>query len=132
MRMKFSLSQSQTESFRYTMGYMGLVGMTWGWLVGAVMGQVRSCTPVCYSSGIQLVLQPLAYALAELSSAYPTSGGLYYWAYMTAAPKYKLLSCYVVAWSMIISTPLACVSITYSVGSLLPLITIPNSPELRI
>ena len=33
---------------------------------------------------------------------------------------------------MIISTPLACVSITYSVGSLLPLIMIPNSPEPRI
>jgi hypothetical protein len=23
------------------MGYLGLVGMTWGWLVAAVMGQVR-------------------------------------------------------------------------------------------
>lgn len=22
------------------MGYLGLVGMTWGWFVGAVMGQV--------------------------------------------------------------------------------------------
>ncbi|TBU31322.1 amino acid transporter [Dichomitus squalens] len=85
----------------YTMGYMGLIGMTWGWLVGAVMGQF------------------LAYSLAELSSAYPTSGGLYYWAYMTTPPKYKLLSCYVVAWSMIISTPLACVSITYSAAQLL-------------
>ncbi|KAM5537391.1 hypothetical protein V8D89_008910 [Ganoderma adspersum] len=85
----------------YTMGYMGLVGMTWGWFVAAVMGQF------------------LAYSLAELSSAYPTSGGLYYWAYMTAPPKYKMLSCYVVAWSMIISTPLACVSITYSAAQLL-------------
>lgn len=27
--------------YRYTMGYMGLIGMTWGWLVSAVMGQVR-------------------------------------------------------------------------------------------
>lgn len=65
--------------------------------------------------------QFLAYSLAELSSAYPTSGGLYYWAYMTAPPKYKMLSCYVVAWSMIISTPLACVSITYSVSTRTPL-----------
>ncbi|KAI0338005.1 amino acid transporter [Trametopsis cervina] len=85
----------------YTMGYCGLVGMTWGWLVGAVMGQ------------------PLVYSLAELSSAYPTSGGLYYWAFMTAPPKYKKLSCYVVAWSMIISTPLACCSITYSAAQML-------------
>ncbi|EIN03859.1 amino acid transporter [Punctularia strigosozonata HHB-11173 SS5] len=85
----------------YTMGYMGLIGMTWGWLVAAVMGQF------------------LVYSLAELSSAYPTSGGLYYWAYMTASPRWRMLSCYVVAWSMIISTPLACVSITYSAAQLL-------------
>ncbi|KIP06824.1 hypothetical protein PHLGIDRAFT_19368 [Phlebiopsis gigantea 11061_1 CR5-6] len=85
----------------YTMGYCGLVGMTWGWLVGAVMGQ------------------PLVYALAELSSAYPTSGGLYYWAFMTASTRYKKLSCYVVAWSMIISTPLSCCSITYSAAQML-------------
>ncbi|PIL25973.1 transporter [Ganoderma sinense ZZ0214-1] len=90
----------------YTMGYMGLVGMTWGWFVAAVMGQKPPPIPT--------TAQFLAYSLAELSSAYPTSGGLYYWAYMTAPPKYKMLSCYVVAWSMIISTPLACVSITYS------------------
>ncbi|KAJ3549968.1 hypothetical protein NM688_g5123 [Phlebia brevispora] len=85
----------------YMMGYCGLVGMTWGWFVGAVMGQ------------------PLAYSLAELSSAYPTSGGLYHWAYMTAPPKYKKVACYLVAWSMIISTPLACCSITYSAAQLL-------------
>ncbi|KAI0701071.1 amino acid transporter [Cytidiella melzeri] len=85
----------------YTMGYCGLVGMTWGWFVGALMGQ------------------PLAYSLAELASAYPTSGGLYYWAFMTASPKYKKLSCYVVAWSMIISTPLSCCSITYSAAQML-------------
>jgi len=84
-----------------TMGYLGLVGMTWGWLVGAVMGQF------------------LVYSLAELSSAYPTSGGLYYWAYMTATPRWKMISCYVTAWSMVISTPLACCSITYSAAQLL-------------
>jgi hypothetical protein len=27
---------------RYSMGYVGLIGMTWGWLVGALMGQVRA------------------------------------------------------------------------------------------
>ncbi|EJD41031.1 amino acid transporter [Auricularia subglabra TFB-10046 SS5] len=85
----------------YTLGYFGLVGMTWGWLVGAVMGQF------------------LVYSLAELSSAYPTSGGLYYWTYMTAPPKWKMSWCYLCAWSMVISTPLACCSITFSAAQLL-------------
>ncbi|KIP04158.1 hypothetical protein PHLGIDRAFT_120946 [Phlebiopsis gigantea 11061_1 CR5-6] len=88
-------------SIWYTMGYCGLVGMTWGWLVAALMGM------------------NLVYSLAELASAYPTSGGLYYWAFMTAPPRYKKLSCYVAAWSMIISTPLACCSITYSAAQML-------------
>ena len=71
----------------------GLVGMTWGWLVGAVMGQVRlsSCHDKGFGSLNSLPLQPLAYSLAELSSAYPTSGGLYYWAFMTASPRYKMV-----------------------------------------
>ncbi|KZV97072.1 amino acid transporter [Exidia glandulosa HHB12029] len=85
----------------YTLGYFGLVGMTWGWLVAAVAGQF------------------LVYSLAELSSAYPTSGGLYYWTYMTAPPKWKMSWCYICAWSMVISTPLACCSITFSAAQLL-------------
>lgn len=85
----------------YTLGYFGLVGMTWGWLVGAIMGQF------------------LTYSLAELSSAYPTSGGLYYWTYMTAPPRWKMSWCYICAWSMVISTPLACCSITFSAAQLL-------------
>ncbi|PSR80619.1 hypothetical protein PHLCEN_2v6688 [Hermanssonia centrifuga] len=98
----FSLCSSELAVLPGVAGTIcGLVGMTWGWFVGAVMGQF------------------LAYSLAELASAYPTSGGLYYWAYMTAAPRYKLLSCYVAAWSMVISTPLACCSITYSAAQML-------------
>jgi hypothetical protein len=31
------------------MGYFGLVGMTWGWLVAAVMGQARSASPPKHS-----------------------------------------------------------------------------------
>jgi xanthine/uracil permease len=35
------------------MGYLGLVGMTWGWLVGAVMGQV-SLHYVCDKDSIHI------------------------------------------------------------------------------
>ena len=37
-------------------------------------------------------------------------------AYMTAAPRCKLFSCYICAWLMVMSTPLSCYSITYSVS----------------
>jgi hypothetical protein len=121
------------------MGYFGLVGMTWGWLVAFLMGQVSDSmhatpdrnTNATTPSSSWSTLWPSEHELhhirhkrhrklitrARLSSAYPTSGGLYYWAYMTAAPRYKLFSCYICAWSMVLSTPLACCSITYSVHS---------------
>jgi len=35
---------------------------------------------------------------------------------MTAAPRWKLFSCYICAWSMVISTPLSSCSITYSIS----------------
>ena len=37
-------------------------------------------------------------------------------AYMTAPPRWKLFSCYICAWSMVMSTPLSCCSITYTVS----------------
>lgn len=38
---------------------------------------------------------------------------------MTAPPKWKMSWCYICAWSMVISTPLACCSITFSAAQLL-------------
>lgn len=50
----------------YSLGFLGLLPMTWGWLVAVffIMFEV--------------------FALAELSSSMPTAGGLYYWRVMAA------------------------------------------------
>ena len=42
----------------FSMGYLGLLPMTWGWLVASFL------------------IMTMVFSLAELSSAYPTAGGL--------------------------------------------------------
>lgn len=63
--------QSKTGAdcfFMQGMGYAGTPGMTWGWLIAMVF------------------IQCVAMSMAELCSAMPTSGGLYYAAAVLAPP----------------------------------------------
>ncbi|KAJ7647069.1 amino acid/polyamine transporter I [Roridomyces roridus] len=67
--------QSIAAVLLFSIPYGGLVGMVWGWFV---------CC--CF-------LVVVALAMAELGSAAPTAGGLYYWTFTFSSPKYrKLLS----------------------------------------
>ncbi|CAL1708623.1 unnamed protein product [Somion occarium] len=59
----------------------GPVALVWGWGVCSVF------------------LVVIALALAELSSAAPTSGGLYYWSHMYASPRWKNLMSWVCGYS---------------------------------
>ncbi|KAJ7163567.1 amino acid/polyamine transporter I [Mycena crocata] len=67
--------QSIAAVLLYSIPYGGLIGMVWGWF-----------TCCCF-------LVFVALAMAELGSAAPTAGGLYYWTFTFSSPKYrKLLS----------------------------------------
>ncbi len=48
----------------------------WGWLVG-------SAAMLCVALG-----------MAELASAYPTSGGMYYWQYKLRSKRYAPFACW--------------------------------------
>ncbi|KAI0264624.1 amino acid/polyamine transporter I [Gloeopeniophorella convolvens] len=63
----------------------GPFAMVWGW---AICGFFLMC---------------IGMALAELGSAAPTSGGLYYWTHTFASPRYKNLLSWVVGYSNTIS-----------------------------
>ncbi|KAK9424816.1 putative Amino acid permease/ SLC12A domain-containing protein [Seiridium unicorne] len=69
----------------FSLGYLGLMPMTWGWLVASffIMFEVLS--------------------LAEMSSAMPTSGGL---TFRCAPVRIRKLASYVTAWCMIASASL--------------------------
>ncbi|KAG9005132.1 hypothetical protein FRB94_001824 [Tulasnella sp. JGI-2019a] len=79
----------------YGMGYAGTAGMVWGWLLAMV--------------GIQAV----ATSMAELSSAMPTSGGLYYCAAVLAPPNWAPLASFLTGWSNWIGQVTAAPSVNY-------------------
>ncbi|KAF1993571.1 hypothetical protein P154DRAFT_540300 [Amniculicola lignicola CBS 123094] len=69
----------------YSLGCLALLPMTWGWLIASIF------------------ILSTAFSLAELSSSMLTAGGLYHWTYHTTPPKLKRISCWITAWSMVLS-----------------------------
>ncbi|KAJ6499039.1 amino acid/polyamine transporter I [Mycena sanguinolenta] len=65
--------QSIAAVLLFSLPYGGLVGMVWGWF-----------TCCCFLIVVGL-------AMAELGSAAPTAGGLYYWTFKFSSPKYRRL-----------------------------------------
>ena len=55
-------------SYYIAFGQGGPVAVTWGWLLVGLMSTI------------------VALAMAEIASAYPTAGGLYYWASKLGSP----------------------------------------------
>ncbi|KAJ6529068.1 amino acid transporter [Mycena vulgaris] len=69
----------------YSLPYGGPTAMIWGWLASSVF------------------IMYIALALAELGSAAPTSGGVYYWTYKFSSPKYRNLLCWMVGYTSTIT-----------------------------
>ncbi|KAJ7091131.1 amino acid/polyamine transporter I [Mycena epipterygia] len=65
--------QSIAAVLLFSIPYGGLVGMVWGW----------------FTCSIFLIF--VALAMAELGSAAPTAGGLYYWTFTFSSPKFRNL-----------------------------------------
>ncbi|KAK7059076.1 hypothetical protein VNI00_001700 [Paramarasmius palmivorus] len=63
--------QSIAAVLLYSIPYGGPVGMVWGWF-----------TCCCF-------LVPVGMSMAELGSAAPTAGGLYYWTFKFTSPRYR-------------------------------------------
>ncbi|KAJ6613810.1 amino acid/polyamine transporter I [Mycena sp. CBHHK59/15] len=65
----------------YSLPYGGAPAMIWGWATSSVF------------------LMFIALAMAELGSAAPTSGGLYYWTYKFSSPRFRNLLCWMVGYT---------------------------------
>ncbi|VUG18204.1 GPT1 [Brettanomyces bruxellensis] len=75
------LLPSIASTLFYSLAYAGNAGITWGFAVGIIC------------------IIPVALNMAEIASAFPTSGGLYYATAMLSPPKYKALFSWIVGWS---------------------------------
>ncbi|EFJ39879.1 amino acid carrier 1, partial [Volvox carteri f. nagariensis] len=65
---------------KYGLAYGGPVSVIWGWVI---------------CSAFSLVV---AFCLAELLSAYPTSGGIYYWSWVLAPVRHRTAICWMAGW----------------------------------
>ncbi|KAI8065090.1 amino acid/polyamine transporter I [Gongronella butleri] len=63
-----------------TMVYSGPLGVIWGWVITSVMTTIVAC------------------CLAEICSAYPTTGGLYFWVSQLATAEWVPLACWLTGW----------------------------------
>ncbi|KAH8881496.1 amino acid permease [Thozetella sp. PMI_491] len=97
----------------YSLGYLGLLPMTWGWLAASffIMFEV--------------------FSLAELSSAMPTAGGLYYWTYKCAPPSIRKLASWVTAWCMIISASLGGASFYMTQANMIQALVVMFNPDFE-
>ncbi|CEL55191.1 GABA-specific permease OS=Saccharomyces cerevisiae (strain ATCC 204508 / S288c) GN=UGA4 PE=1 SV=1 [Rhizoctonia solani AG-1 IB] len=81
-----SLVPSIASSLVYAMPNGGPVSMIWGWLAASIF------------------ILFVGLAMAELASAAPTSGGLYFWTWSFSSPKYKKILSWLVGYANTIGT----------------------------
>ncbi|KAL4897825.1 amino acid permease-domain-containing protein [Aspergillus ambiguus] len=95
------LLPSFASTIYYGMGYAGTAGMVWGWIIAMVF------------------IQCVAMSMAELCSAMPTSGGLYYAAAVLAPPGYGPFAAWITGWSNWIGQITAAPSVDYALAAMI-------------
>ncbi|KAJ8594360.1 hypothetical protein M405DRAFT_784681, partial [Rhizopogon salebrosus TDB-379] len=74
----------------------GPLSMVWGWAVASAF------------------IMCIGLAMAELASAAPTSGGLYYWTYSLASPRYRNLLSWIVGYANTVTSIAALASVDWA------------------
>ncbi|KAL4927601.1 amino acid permease [Aspergillus undulatus] len=95
------LLPSFASTIYYGMGYAGTAGMVWGWIIAMIF------------------IQCVAMSMAELCSAMPTSGGLYYAAAVLAPPGYGPYAAWITGWSNWIGQITAAPSVDYALAAMI-------------
>ncbi|CAK7210153.1 GABA/polyamine transporter [Sporothrix bragantina] len=105
------LLPSVASTLYYGLGYAGTPGMVWGWLIAMAF------------------IQCIAMGMAELCSAMPTSGGLYYASAVLAPPKYGPFAAWVTGWSNWLGQVTGAPSVDYSLASMILAAVSINKPD---
>ncbi|KLJ07459.1 hypothetical protein EMPG_17067 [Blastomyces silverae] len=105
------LLPSFASTLWYGMGYAGTAGMVWGWLIAMAF------------------IQCVAMSMAELCSAMPTSGGLYYAAAVLAPPKYGPFAAWITGWSSWIAQVMGAPSVNYAAAAMTLAAVSINKPD---
>lgn len=107
------LLPSFASTMDYGIGYAGTAGMVWGWLIG------------------MFFIQCIAFSMAELCSAMPTSGGLYYAAAVLAPKGWGPFAAWVTGWSNWIGQITGAPSVDYSLAAMILAAASIQKPEFE-
>lgn len=105
------LLPSVAATLFYGIGYIGIPGISWGWLIAC--------------SGIICV----SLSMAELCSSMPTSGGLYYAGAVLAPKRWKALTAWTIGWSNWLAQITWAPSVNYSLANLILAMVQMNNPN---
>ncbi|KAF7926139.1 uncharacterized protein EAE97_010439 [Botrytis byssoidea] len=95
------LLPSITSTLGYNLGYSGPVGSVWGWLVAGIL------------------IQFVAFAMAELCSSMPTAGGLYYASAVLAPEGYGPFCSWITGWSNFAGEVTAPCAVNYALAAMI-------------
>ncbi|KAG1092291.1 hypothetical protein G6F42_019237 [Rhizopus arrhizus] len=92
------ISSGLTSLFSYGLNTGGPVVMVWGWVIVAAFTMT------------------VALSMAEISSAYPTSGGLYWWAARLSSKRYAPFTSWMTGWFNLIGQFAVTAGINYGIA----------------
>ena len=79
-----SIPYGLATTFYYPLVGGGPANIVWGWI------------------GVSLIIICVASSLGEITSVYPTAGGVYYQTFMLAPPKYKRILSWICGWAYVV------------------------------
>lgn len=89
-----SIPYGLATTLYYPLAGGGPANVIWGWVA------------------VSLIILCVAISLGEITSAYPTAGGVYYQTFMIAPPSYRLIASWICGWSYVVGN----ITITLSVN----------------
>ncbi|BBM98586.1 choline transport protein [Marchantia polymorpha subsp. ruderalis] len=99
-----SILTGVTTLYNTGLTYGGTVSMVYGWLITGFFNMF------------------VGLSMAEICSAFPTSGGLYYWSYMLAGPSWGPFASWITGWYNVIGQWAVTTSVDFSLATLLQVI----------
>lgn len=90
-----SIPYGLSTTFIYPLYGGGAVNIIWGWLL------------------VSLIILCVAASLGEITSVYPTAGGVYYQTFMLSSPRYRRIFAWICGWSYVVGNVMITLAVNF-------------------
>ena len=91
----------------------------WTWFVGSCFAMCIALSSMLFSRLLSTGFGLIAIAVAELVSAYPTAGGMYFVTKFVAPERHVPLAAWIIGWANFLGQTAGVASVGYSVGQMM-------------